>query len=261
MTAFRSMLHKSLFQPSEERLIDVVQILPQGGKKTKKESYMCVAMTAEQPYAVRLYVTIPEFTMTIMDQNFTLSTSTYEEKEKFIRQLYKFANQYLPVHKPEFVNIQLPVEVVPVNQAPEQNEAVLAENLPLSAKEEADFYNLLSKSNLTIGEAKKFSGTLTQKLLELDGANIESIMGNEQAVTDLINLMDGAIEEVTCLEKQLDEMDSILLFVRDSVELIEEKDSLGQVERQNNEKLRKELEEFLYHLDTISDNHIRRLVQ
>lgn len=41
--------------------------------------------------------------------------------------------------------------------------------------------------------------------------------------------------------------------------MIEEKDSLGQVERQNNEKLRKELEEFLYHLDTISDNHIRVL--
>uniref|UniRef100_A0A914Y6L1 Exocyst complex component Sec3 C-terminal domain-containing protein n=1 Tax=Panagrolaimus superbus TaxID=310955 RepID=A0A914Y6L1_9BILA len=84
-------------------------------------------------------------------------------------------------------------------------------------------------------------------------------MGNEQAVTDLINLMDGAIEEVTFLERQLDEMDSTLLIVRDSVELIEEKDSLGQVERQNNEKLRKELEEFLYHLDTISDNHIRVL--
>jgi hypothetical protein len=195
MSALRSTLHKVLFQPSEERLIDVVQILPQGGKKSKKESYMCVAVTTEQPYSVRLYVvkadrndiwrkkekftlrdirtvdginprkTIPEFTMTIMDQNFTLATSTYEEKEKFIRQLYKFANQYLPVHKPEFVNIQLPVEAVPVNQVPEQNEAVLAENLPMSAKEEADFYNLLSKSNLTIGEAKKICWNFNSKIV------------------------------------------------------------------------------------------------
>ena len=88
---------------------------------------------------------------------------------------------------------------------------MITENLPISAKEEADFRNLLSKANLTIGDAKKFAGVLNEKLLELDGANIESIMGNEHAVISLINLVDGALNEVNSLEQQLNELDSILL--------------------------------------------------
>uniref|UniRef100_A0AC34QVY9 Exocyst complex component Sec3 PIP2-binding N-terminal domain-containing protein n=1 Tax=Panagrolaimus sp. JU765 TaxID=591449 RepID=A0AC34QVY9_9BILA len=288
MSALRLTLQKTLFQPDEERLIDVVQIAPQDGKRHKKEAFLCLAMTVEQPFSVRLYIVktdrdklkkrmkfalrdvrvvdginprkaIPEFTMKILEQEFVLVSSTYEEKEKFIRQLYKFANQYLPVHKPEFVNIQLPVDLVPISQISEHSEAVITENLPISAKEEADFRNLLSKANLTIGDAKKFANLLNERLLELDGANIESIMGNEQAVTSLISLTDDALDEVAALEKQLDDMDNILSYVRDSVELIEEKDSLGQVERQNTERLRKELEEFLFHLDTISDDHIKVL--
>ena len=43
------------------------------------------------------------------------------------------------------------------------------------------------------------------------------------------------------------------------MELIEEKDSLGQVERENTERLRQELGEFIFHLDTINDNHIQVL--
>lgn len=116
----------------------------------------------------------------------------------------------MPVHKPEFVNIQLPVDLVPISQISEHSEAVITENLPISAKEEADFRNLLSKANLTIGDAKKFANLLNERLLELDGANIESIMGNEQAVTSLISLTDDALDEVAALEKQLDDMDNIL---------------------------------------------------
>ena len=43
MAAFRSSLQKLIFQPDEERLIDVVQILSQGGKKHKKDVFLCVA--------------------------------------------------------------------------------------------------------------------------------------------------------------------------------------------------------------------------
>lgn len=46
--------------------------------------------------------------------------------------------------------------------------------------------------------------------MRLDGANIESIMGSEQHVTDLIELIDGALDEATSIEKQLDEYDAIL---------------------------------------------------
>lgn len=48
-------------------------------------------------------------------------------------------------------------------------------------------------------------------------------------------------------------------FVRDSVELIEEKDSLGHIERTNTRRLMQELSDFLYLMDTINDNHINVL--
>ncbi|KAK0397357.1 hypothetical protein QR680_002096 [Steinernema hermaphroditum] len=127
---------------------------------------------------------------------------------------------------------------------------------PISSKEEADFRRLLAKSELKIGEAEKYAKVLNEQLLQLDGANIESIMDNEQAVTDLINLIDQALDEATHLEEQLDTFDGMLSDVRDSVELIEEKDSLGTVERNNTAKLLKELEAFVGAIDLVSEEHI-----
>lgn len=47
--------------------------------------------------------------------------------------------------------------------------------------------------------------------MSLDGANIESIMGSEQHVNDLINLIDNALEEEERIEKELNAYDNILL--------------------------------------------------
>lgn len=71
----------------------------------------------------------------------------------------------------------------------------------------------MAKSELKIGEANKFAGVLNEQLMQLDGANIQSIMGSEQAVTELIELFDAAIEEAETLEKQLDSFDQILSVV------------------------------------------------
>lgn len=48
-------------------------------------------------------------------------------------------------------------------------------------------------------------------------------------------------------------------FVRDSVELIEERDSLGHIERTNTRKLMQELADFVYLMDTVTDEHIHVL--
>lgn len=84
---------------------------------------------------------------------------------------------------------------------------------PISAKEEADFRRLLARANLTIGDAEKFASILTEQLQLLDGANIQSIMDSEAAVSDLIALIDRTLEEVNHLDEQLDAFDKLLYVI------------------------------------------------
>uniref|UniRef100_A0A915CXN2 Exocyst complex component Sec3 PIP2-binding N-terminal domain-containing protein n=1 Tax=Ditylenchus dipsaci TaxID=166011 RepID=A0A915CXN2_9BILA len=306
-TAIRSTLQKAIFQPDDERLVAVAHTKQDSekDKKKKKEVFVCLVVSIEQPVSVRIYFVkrsekddllrkkeqfalrdvrvvdginprkpIPEFNMVINDKQYQLATSTYDEKEAFIRQLYKLANSYLPVQKPDFINLTLPVdnfasqginstsidqsgaEVEGSNGADNDN---FTDYQPISAKEEADFRRLMAKSDLEIGKARQFANALNEQLMLLDGANIESIMGSEQHVTNLIGLIDRAVEEATQIENQLDEYDDVLSFVRDSVELIEEKDSLGHIERTNTKRLMQELSDFIYMMDKIHDGHINVL--
>lgn len=48
------------------------------------------------------------------------------------------------------------------------------------------------------------------QLMSLDGANIESIMGSEQHVNELIKLIDSALEEEEKIQKELDNYDNLL---------------------------------------------------
>lgn len=130
---------------------------------------------------------------------------------------------------------------------------------------------MLVKADLQIGQARQFSAALNEQLSQLDSANLSSIMENEQNVTELIELIDTAIELADSIEQQLDEYDTLLSvnakkflnklikFVRDSVELIEEKDSLRHIEQQNNKRLLNELKEFIYLIGTVNDQHIAAL--
>uniref|UniRef100_A0A915LTA1 Exocyst complex component Sec3 PIP2-binding N-terminal domain-containing protein n=1 Tax=Meloidogyne javanica TaxID=6303 RepID=A0A915LTA1_MELJA len=202
---------------------------------------------------------LPDFNLTIKGQLYQLYSNTSEEKEFFIRQLFKFSNDNLPIQKPEFVNVSLPVDTLPskngsVNEENFDGDSKTAAELdtnyqPISLKEENDFRHLLEKANLQIGQARQFSSSLNDQLSQLDSANLSSIMENEQNVAELIGLIDTAIELAECVEKQLDVYDTLLSFVRDSVELIEEKDSLRHIEQQNNKKLATELEDFVYQLE------------
>lgn len=77
-------------------------------------------------------------------------------------------------------------------------------------KEEADFRRLLARANLTVGETDKFALLLGEQLQSLDGANIQSIMDSENAVNDLIALIDSALEKVDSLMEILEAFDKLL---------------------------------------------------
>ena len=51
---------------------------------------------------------------------------------------------------------------------------------------------------------------LSEQLQSLDGANIQSMMGSEQAVEQLLHLIDQSLDKVSHLEKELDKCDNIL---------------------------------------------------
>ncbi|VDK45989.1 unnamed protein product [Anisakis simplex] len=295
MRAIVSDLQRAVFQADDERLVAVANIVRADNKKKKKATFLCLTVTVDQPIQVRLYFVknekedifkkkdhfslrdvrtvdginprkmLPQFDLSIGDHVYKLCASTSDEKDAFIKQLYKFASKYLPVQKPDFVNVPIPVDtpnaVVAVEQMEDGSEENFADYQPISAKEEADFRRLLARAQLTIGEADKFAAVLSEQLQQLDGANIQSIMDSETAVNDLIALIDAALLETDRLDGQLDTFDKLLSHVRDSVELIEEKDSLGCVERKNTRVLREYLAEMLNVIDVVTDEHIRMLQQ
>ncbi|EPB80848.1 hypothetical protein ANCCEY_00050 [Ancylostoma ceylanicum] len=297
MSAIRKGVQRQLFQTDDERLHAIVHVVRVDGRKKKRPTFFCLAVTIEHPISVRLYFVkgekddafkkrnrfylrdvkevdginpkkaLPDFYITIGDHRYSITTSTPEEKDEFIRELYKrlqLSAQYLPVQMPDFCNVSIPIDnreisILPIETADEDNGDIIHDYQPVSAKEEADFRRLLLKAELTIGEADRFSEVLSAQLQSLDGANIQSMMGSEMAVNQLLSLLDGALDKVALLEKEIDICDAILAHVRNSVELIEEKDSLSAVERKNKDRLQQELTDFIAALDTVTDNHLRTL--
>ncbi|ETN84038.1 hypothetical protein NECAME_07065 [Necator americanus] len=294
MSAIRKGVQRQLFQTDDERLHAIIHVVRVDGRKKKRPTFFCLAVTIEHPISVRLYFVkgekddafkkrtrfylrdvkevdginpkraLPDFHITIGDHRYSITASTPEEKDEFIRELYKLSAQYLPVQMPDFCNVSIPIDnreisILPIETNDEDSGDVIHDYQPVSAKEEADFRRLLMKAELTIGEADKFSEVLSAQLQSLDGANIQSMMGSEMAVNQLLALLDGALDKVALLEKEIDICDAILAHVRNSVELIEEKDSLSAVERRNKDRLQQELTDFVAALDTVTDNHIRTL--
>ena len=51
---------------------------------------------------------------------------------------------------------------------------------------------------------------LTAQLQSLDGANIQSMLGSEMAVNQILSTIDSALEHIGQLEKQVDSCDTIL---------------------------------------------------
>lgn len=99
---------------------------------------------------------------------------------------------------------------------------------------------------------------MTSNLIELDGANVESILTSkaEEKVLSLIQIIDSAIDEVECVERTLDEYEEIMSLIRESMEKMGEKNSMIEIANKNNLKLLQELEKLISQLDI---GHIHQL--
>uniref|UniRef100_A0A915L501 Exocyst complex component Sec3 PIP2-binding N-terminal domain-containing protein n=1 Tax=Romanomermis culicivorax TaxID=13658 RepID=A0A915L501_ROMCU len=201
----------------------------------------------------RLLKVVPEFELTT-DKVYKYLVTNPSEKDPFIKQVWKLCNRYLPAQKPDFINISLPVEeleyanvsmTTSVADGISHQEPEPDDYQPISAKEEEDFRHLLQKCNMSIGQAERFFDHLTRELSVLDSANIQTIMGSEMHLAELMNKIDSALEEANSLEETLDSYDELLLHVREGVEMMEEKDSLLHIHTSNRQRLIAELNQFL----------------
>ncbi|CAJ0917441.1 unnamed protein product, partial [Mesorhabditis belari] len=119
MNAIRSSLHRQLFQPENERIATIGCLTKIDGKRRKHPTYLAIALSAQHPISVRIYIIKAEkednykkketwhlkdirmvdginprkasedFIIQHLDKTIRMSASTVEEKDTFVLQLQK----------------------------------------------------------------------------------------------------------------------------------------------------------------------------
>ncbi|XP_077983719.1 exocyst complex component 1-like isoform X2 [Glandiceps talaboti] len=292
MTAIRHTLQREVFLPSDERLIGVVHVTIAG--KKKKNSFLCAAVTTDQPAQVSLYKVkksekdtykkreswslsdlkkvdgrdetkdLPEFDLHF-EKSYKWIASNVAEKNSFISCLWKLSQRYLVRKKPTFVNVnpQLLEETIQVDEQSRMKEGEGdgsdEDYQALSTKEEKDLEKMMAKCEFAVSNAEAFTEQLSRDLSVLDGENIHSIMGSEEQVLILMKLLDQSLKEVEKLETRLESYDDMLAGVKTHMEQMQQKDSLIQVQNKNRNKLADELGGLINQLD-LSHKHIKALI-
>ncbi|KFD53401.1 hypothetical protein M513_05665 [Trichuris suis] len=213
---------------------------------------------------------IPDLEITV-DSVHRWEVCKASEKESFIRQVWKVCYRYLSSQRPEFVNISIPVDEIESSHLKEDASlAATSSNIDsvddfhsISAAEEADFRALLSKYNMRIADSQQFLNKLMKELAILDKVsltyldvsaffivltlktNMQTIVGSERQIAELLNHIDQLLTESSKLENVLDTYDQILAHVKHGVEMMEEKDMLLGVCSNNRQRLTVELRDFL----------------
>uniref|UniRef100_A0A182N268 Exocyst complex component Sec3 PIP2-binding N-terminal domain-containing protein n=1 Tax=Anopheles dirus TaxID=7168 RepID=A0A182N268_9DIPT len=119
----------------------------------------------------------------------------------------------------------------------------------LTDKEESQLSKLVSQCDYAISNAELFMEDLSHNLLELDGANIQSVLASEKQVQLLMERIEEAINEAEKVEQRLDDYDEILCHVRDTMEKMGEKNQMIEIANTNNVRLLQELEKVITQLD------------
>lgn len=119
----------------------------------------------------------------------------------------------------------------------------------LTEHEESQLNRLMGESEFAISDAEKFIEQLGKSLVELDGANVQSVLTSEKQVNALLEHLDSAIGEAERIEQRLDGYDEILCHIRDTMEKMGEKNSMIEIANTNNHELLRGLELIVQQLD------------
>jgi exocyst complex component 1 len=204
----------------------------------------------------------------VFDRKFEWNAITLNEKKSFLSMLWRVINKSVVItNKALFRNIpeswmddstpMLSVTKEAGRESPEdENETVnefddFKELAELEKMLEGNSYNLVGEYTSAIRNADLFIDHLSKNLIELDGANVESILASkaEEKVLSLMQQIDSAIDEVETVEKALDEYEEIMCNIRDSMEKMGEKNTMIEIANKNNIKLLQELDKIISQLD------------
>lgn len=222
---------------------------------------------------------VSEFEISV-DKVYKWEALSVAEKNAFIQSLWKLSHMYL-VQKPEFLNIkpgllddtQLTYTQPSYNDTQNSDHNTPHPTTPLngegggadgdewkgvSEKEQSDLELLMSQCSDAITNAEAFIQELSKELSVLDGENIQSIMGSEGQVLNLMACLDEGVREAERLEGKLNEYEAVLESVKDSMEVMKDKDALMTVNNSNNKQLLIQLETLVSTL-SISEDHVRAL--
>ncbi|XP_065184544.1 exocyst complex component 1-like [Sycon ciliatum] len=292
MAAIRHILQKDVFTPAEERLVGVVSVTKHGQKrKAGNTVFLCATVTNEKPQSAAVHkvkktadkdsykkkqtwslsdmslvdgkdadVDTPEFDLHF-DKVYRWVASSLADKNSFINCVWKLCHRYLR-RVPHFTNVnsdRLEDHTETTESIHGTASAAAADDYQeLTTADETDLKQIMDSCNWAIGNAEAFTEKLAEELSGLDGANIHAIMGSEAQVQELIKLLDQALWELENTESRLSDYDALLRAVRDSMELMEEKDNSLRVEDQNRRKLVTEIENLVNEL-SLSAEHVSLL--
>ena len=193
------------------------------------------------------------------------------DKNNFLSGLYTIVCRYTLKNKIEIRNLdvtRLKKELSAINdrssdsytimEDQELNLIDLNENAQddyqeLTNKEEQDLKRLFSQTTWAISDSEAFTGQLALQLSRLDQLNIETIMRSEEQIINLMFVLDTAVSELESMSDHLFECETLLQYARDSIEVVQLRDTNLDVEERNSKLLYKDLQLLVSELDLDSD--------
>ena len=119
------------------------------------------------------------------------------------------------------------------------------QSLILSGKEVDEIALLSEDLNIGRDNAAKFTERLNEEVSRLETAIIADIMNDTSSVSEVITLLDETARKLSSLSGWLEERDVFLSQVRKDVELVERKNNIMEIQKENQLKLLSTIQKIL----------------
>uniref|UniRef100_A0A8C4WEN7 Exocyst complex component Sec3 PIP2-binding N-terminal domain-containing protein n=1 Tax=Gopherus evgoodei TaxID=1825980 RepID=A0A8C4WEN7_9SAUR len=273
------LLEKDVFNPQNERLLEIIHVWKTG--KKRKNSILCVVgepmqlflekvkkadrgdqykMTDRWPLkdlklvdGKNINQECLEFELQF-DKVYKWTAVSADEKNAFIRCLWKLNRRYLS-SSIAFVSIpSCMLEEVGNASAEAGDQAEHSAYQEMTPKETADMLKLMEEYEPIVNNSMAFAEKLSKDLQVLDEANLQAIISSEKQVTLLMGSIDEALAEVAKVEETLQVYDELLGSVKQQMDHIQQGNSLLHQIDSNHEKLMSEILFLTSNLD-LSEKH------
>ncbi|CAM2120234.1 unnamed protein product [Caretta caretta] len=269
------LLEKDVFNPQNERLLEIVHVWKTG--KKRKNSILCVVVAACRPMQLFLEKVKKadrgdQYKMTDrwplkdlklvdgknvkqeclefelqFDKVYKWTAVSVDEKNAFIRCLWKLNRRYL---SSSIAFVSIPSCILEGKQSLQEvgnataeagDQAEHSAYQEMTPKETVDMLKLMEENEPIVNNSMVFAENLSKDLQVLDETNLQAIISSEKQVTLLMGSIDEALAEVAKVEETLQVYDELLGSVKQQMDHIQQGNSLLHQIDSNHEKLMSEI--------------------